>query len=403
MAIKTKKIFKIILGVIIFFTLPSLLFFGFVYFKYAEDLPQINPTEKADILANKMLEALDYEAYKNTDYIEFTFKQRHKYQWNKLENTCNVFWSHFRVELDLNNKSNSKVFVQDQAYNGVEKEKYVQKAIDYFNNDTFWLVAPYKVFDAGTKRSIAKNEDGEEGLLVTYTKGGSTPGDSYLWHLDENYKPKSFQMWVDILPIGGLEATWSDWKTTETNAQLPTFHKFMFLGLELDDIKTKIDTSKVYYPSKDFFEKNKNYNVINLDSLKSIDNLYERIDEIRLKDNYAILNFNLNNKEYFFSNFQEYRGTIDDYRCNDVLRIFNEKVYQCDSIIEVSSKCFSKKLEKFLVEKDNLNRILISQTKDDSISNTKKLMVKINEVYKKIKTENKSSNIFDIRLVNHKY
>ena len=238
MAIKAKKIFKIILGVIIFFTLPSLLFFGFVYFKYAEDLPQINPTEKADILANKMLKTLDYEAYKNTDYIEFTFKQRHKYQWNKLENTCNVFWSHFRVELDLNDKSNSKVFVQDQAYNGVEKEKYVQKAIDYFNNDTFWLVAPYKVFDAGTKRSIAKNEDGEEGLLVTYTKGGSTPGDSYLWHLDENYKPKSFQMWVDILPIGGLEATWSDWKTTETDAKLPTFHKFMFLGLELDDIKT---------------------------------------------------------------------------------------------------------------------------------------------------------------------
>ena len=163
MAIKAKKIFKIILGVIIFFTLPSLLFFGFVYFKYAEDLPQINPTEKADILANKMLEALDYEAYKNTDYIEFTFKQRHKYQWNKLENTCNVFWSHFKVELDLNNKSKSKVFVQDQVYNGVEKEKYVQKATDYFNNDTFWLVAPYKVFDAGTKRSIAKNEDGEEG------------------------------------------------------------------------------------------------------------------------------------------------------------------------------------------------------------------------------------------------
>ncbi len=102
-------------------------------------------------------------------------------------------------------------------------------------------------------------------------------------------------------------------------------------------------------------------------------------------------------------NFQEYRGAIDDYRCKDVLRIFNEKVYQCDSIIEVNSKYFSKKLEKFLIEKDNLNRILISQTKDDSISNTKKLMVKINEVYKKIKTENKSSNIFDIRLVNHKY
>jgi hypothetical protein len=44
-------------------------------------------------------------------------------------------------------------------------------------------------------------------------------------------------MWVDILPIEGLEATWENWITTESGAQLPTFHKFLFLGIEMENIK----------------------------------------------------------------------------------------------------------------------------------------------------------------------
>ena len=105
------------------------------------------------------------------------------------------------------------------------------------NNDSFCLVAPYKVFDKGTERRLVKSKNNKEALLVTYTSGGSTPGDSYLWHLDDNGKPASFQMWVDILPIDGLEATWTDWTKTKSGAQLPTFHKLMVLGLELNHIK----------------------------------------------------------------------------------------------------------------------------------------------------------------------
>lgn len=45
-------------------------------------------------------------------------------------------------------------------------------------------------------------------------------------------------MWTSILPIDGLEASWSDWKTTETGALLPSFHKLLFLGIEIDNLKT---------------------------------------------------------------------------------------------------------------------------------------------------------------------
>ncbi|MEM6516695.1 MAG: hypothetical protein AAF688_10975 [Bacteroidota bacterium] len=234
-----KKTLKIIGGIIVFFTLPSLLLFLFLYLKYDEPLPKGIQGKEADALAEKMLDALNHEAFNATDYIEFTFKNMHRYKWNKAENTCEVLWKSFRVNLDLQNTKNSKVFVADQAYKGVEKQGYINKAENYFNNDTFWVVAPYKVFDEGTERRLVKTENGDEALLVTYTSGGSTPGDSYLWHLDENGMPESFQMWVDILPINGLEASWSDWTTTDTGVKLPKFHKLLILGIELTDIRTE--------------------------------------------------------------------------------------------------------------------------------------------------------------------
>lgn len=233
---KAKKLIKIILGIVIFLTLPSLLFFGFVFFKYNEDIPTGIEGVQADALATKMLDALDYEAYKNTHYLEWTFKRRHHYQWQKNEGTCTVFWETYKVELDLNNPSESKAYVHSFRVHNEQATELIEKATTYFNNDSFWLVAPYKVFDEGTKRSIVSTKKGEQGLLVTYTSGGTTPGDSYLWFLDDTGKPNRFKMWVDILPIGGLEASWQDWTTTESGAQLPTFHKLLFLGLEMGDV-----------------------------------------------------------------------------------------------------------------------------------------------------------------------
>ena len=90
---KFKKPLKIIIGLVVFFTLPSLLFFGFVFFKYNQDLPIGIEGEQADAIAYKMLDALDYEAYKNTNYIEWTFKKRHHFKWQKNENiNPNIFY-----------------------------------------------------------------------------------------------------------------------------------------------------------------------------------------------------------------------------------------------------------------------------------------------------------------------
>jgi hypothetical protein len=234
---KLKKTIKIIAGVIVFLTLPTLLLLGYIYFKYNEDVPVGIEGEAADALADNMLDALDYEAYKKTDYIEWTYQNKRRYEWDKVNNLCTVRWKEYKVDLHLNFPERSKAYVHSFNIIGEQRDQLVTTALNYFNNDSFWLVAPYKVYDDGVKRSVVKR-DGKDALLVTYTQGGTTPGDSYLWSFDTSGKPVKFKMWTDLLPMDGLEASWTDWTTTSTGAQLPTFHKILFFGFEINHIKT---------------------------------------------------------------------------------------------------------------------------------------------------------------------
>ena len=226
---KLKKSLKIITGLVVFFTLPTLLFLGYIYFKYSEDVPIGIEGEAADALADKMLDVLDYEAYRKTEYIEWTYQNKRRYEWDKINNICTVRWKEFKVDLHLNFPERSKAYVHSFSIIGEQRDELVTTALNYFNNDSFWLIAPYKVFDSGVDRSIVKTKNGNDALLVTYNTGGTTPGDSYLWILDDNSKPVKFKMWVESLPIGGLEASWTDWKTADSGAKLPTFHELLFI------------------------------------------------------------------------------------------------------------------------------------------------------------------------------
>jgi hypothetical protein len=228
-----KKLGKLVILLVVF----GGLYFGYLYLKYHEDLPIGKQGVEADALANRMLEALDYEAYKNTSYIEWTYRDNHHFKWQKYLGICDVFWKDYKVTLHLNDLEKSKAYVHNFAVVDEKREELINKALVYFNNDSFWLVAPYKVMDPGVERQIITRENNKKELLITFVSGGTTPGDSYLWSLDENGKPLSFKMWTSVLPINGLQASWSDWTTTNSGAQLPTGHRLLFLNLEIKNIK----------------------------------------------------------------------------------------------------------------------------------------------------------------------
>ncbi len=230
---KLKKTIKIALGVFAFITLPSLLFFSYLYFKHHQDLPNGVEGKAADDLATKMLIALNYEAYTSTDYIEWTFKNRRHYKWEKTNNTCEVFWKDYKIRLDLKDHSESKAYVHGFTIEGEMGAELVEKGLNYFQKDIFWLIAPFQVFNSGVRRELATNENGEKGLLVT-----NKNDESYLWLLDDKGKPIRVNMWDSRAPIDGLVAEYGSWQITETGVKLPTFHKVLYTALKISDVKT---------------------------------------------------------------------------------------------------------------------------------------------------------------------
>lgn len=203
-----------------------------------EPLPQGTAGPAADDLARKMLTALNHEAYQNTRYLEWTYQGgKNKYKWDKTMGRCTVKWDDYTVNLNLVKPEKSRVRKNGELLKDGNKNELIKKALAYFNNDSFWLVAPYKVFDEGTTRSLVDLKDGTQGLLVTYSSGGTTPGDSYLWQLNPDGFPNSFKMWVNIIPIGGLEASWDDWMVAASGAFLPKSHKLGLITLSMGTVK----------------------------------------------------------------------------------------------------------------------------------------------------------------------
>ncbi|WP_420385109.1 hypothetical protein [Roseivirga sp.] len=217
--------------------IASLVFLGFIlllfvfYLVNNEKLPEGKAGPEADRLANQMMASLNVEAWENTQSVSWTFKGIHSYEWDRNENIVVVRWDDHEVILDPTNKSG--IVQNGENYGSTEIEGMIDTAWDYFNNDSFWLCAPFKAFDPGTERSIVQLKDGRQGLKVTYTSGGSTPGDSYVWILDENHRPTSVKMWVSILPLGGMEFTWENYLTLSSGAMIAQDH-IAFGGLNID-------------------------------------------------------------------------------------------------------------------------------------------------------------------------
>ncbi len=225
-----KKLLKII-GSIILILIVSLV--AFVYFT-SKPLPVGQQGIKAEELTDKIQAAINQKAWDTTAAVAFTFRENHHYLWDKKRNLVQVKWDNKKA-LYHTQTLEGIAFENDKKLSDSQKTTAILKANDYFNNDSFWLIAPFKLRDAGTTRSIVM-QDNKEALMITYSSGGSTPGDSYVWLVDQNYLPKSWRMWVSIIPVGGVETSWEGWKTFENNLKIATLHKGL-LDLKLENVQ----------------------------------------------------------------------------------------------------------------------------------------------------------------------
>jgi hypothetical protein len=208
---------------------------------YALSAPIPEGTEgpEADALANQMLSALNVEGFNQLKTISFSYGG-HYYLWNKAANKVDVSWGDYQAALDLDDLSNSEAYQNGKAVE--KKQALIDKAIAYFYNDSYWLAAPYKVYDKGVERRVVNTENGTKALLVTHTTGGVTPGDSYLWLLDDTYRPTAFKMWVSIIPIGGVKASWEDYEIV-SGVPFATRHRMGPLSLFIKNLDGKPKTT----------------------------------------------------------------------------------------------------------------------------------------------------------------
>lgn len=177
----------------------------------------------ADALARRMLAAVDADAWARTGAVRWTFFNGDRHLWDRARGFERYEHGDTRVLLDVGTRR-GLAWEGSRPLRGAELDRALDTAWRRWINDSFWLNPVVKAFDDGVTRAVAR-VDGRDALLLRYRSGGVTPGDSYLWLLDEGGRPRAWRMWVSILPIAGLEASWEGWTRLSTGALVSTAHQ----------------------------------------------------------------------------------------------------------------------------------------------------------------------------------
>lgn len=231
----------------------GLLVIGLViaYFVLSESKPEGKTGPEADKLANQMLTAMNKPAWDSLRYIAWDFSGRNQYAWDKQKEIAVIKFGNIEAVMDLKAMT-GEAKADGEMLTGDSKDAALGEAWGHWCNDSFWLYAPYKLFDPGVTRSIVEVENGKKGLMVSYSSGGTTPGDSYLWILDETNKPEAWKMWVGIIPIGGVHNTWENWKTLPGGSMIAQNHKMKLMDVTINDLKAGQSLSDIGYSNDPF-------------------------------------------------------------------------------------------------------------------------------------------------------
>ena len=201
-----------------------------------EPRPEGRAGADAEALAARMEAAVDLEAWARTRAVRWDFGGRQSHLWDRERGVARVRWGGDLEALVHVGGSSGRAYRDGEELSGAEAREVLEQANAHWINDSFWLNPIAKIRDDGVTLSLVESERGEA-LLVSYSSGGLTPGDAYLWHLSGDGTPSAWQMWVSIIPVGGVETTWAGWETLSTGARVSTEHEGPFgVVLRLENV-----------------------------------------------------------------------------------------------------------------------------------------------------------------------
>lgn len=189
--------------------------------------------EAADALAREVQRAVALDAWESTGAVRFDFAGRQTHLWDRERGFARVAWDDTVVVLDTHDQTG----IARVGGEVVDDPALIETAWAHFINDTYWLYPFGGFFDDGVTRSIVELDGDTRGLLIAYSSGGVTPGDAYLWHIGPDGRPVAWQMWVEIIPVGGLKASWDGWQDLSTGVPVSTKHEIGPISMTLSDVE----------------------------------------------------------------------------------------------------------------------------------------------------------------------
>jgi hypothetical protein len=214
------RAFKVLAAILIL----GLLALVAVGYSLNDPRPEGQPGPEADALARSMETAVNKAAWDRTGAVRWSFFEQHHYVWDRARDLVELQWGDSRALFRTADQT-GRVWSGGIEQTGADAEEGLRAAYAYWINDSFWLNPVVKFFDPGVERALVKLDDGRDALLVSYASGGVTPGDAYLWMPGPDGMPISWRMWVQIVPIGGIETTWEGWTDLSTGAKVSTQHE----------------------------------------------------------------------------------------------------------------------------------------------------------------------------------
>jgi len=176
---------------------------------------------KADQLADRVMDALGgRQAWDATRYLVFDFAGRRAHWWDRytgrhrLEGTTRDGESYLVLENVDDRGEKGRAWLDGKPLEGEKAAELIKNAYAAWINDTYWLLAPYKLRDPGVHLEYGGSEmvDGVayDKLQLTFENVGLTPGDTYWMYV--NPDNGRVDRWAYVLESQSPPPTVWEWK-----------------------------------------------------------------------------------------------------------------------------------------------------------------------------------------------
>jgi hypothetical protein len=187
---------------------------------------------KADALGKELIASLGGEkAWDKARQLRFDFVveregkaiARFSHVWDRYTGDYRVSGTDktgapFTVFFNVNTKE-GQAFVNGKATEGEARDAMLKNAYGRFINDTYWLLAPWKIFDPGVHLAYDSEKPCPEGgtcdlLKLSFDNVGLTPKDVYwLWINRDGHRMVAWQYVLNGATEEPTTAQWKDWRS----------------------------------------------------------------------------------------------------------------------------------------------------------------------------------------------